>query len=48
MSEKKIEIELTEEQKEQIREETGEDADAVELSVEELEDRVSPRAFTLQ
>lgn len=40
--EKQIRIDLTEEQKQQIREETGEEADAVELTVEQLEDRVSP------
>lgn len=37
-----IRIELTEEQKKQIREQTGQDAKAIELSVEELEERVSP------
>lgn len=39
----KIRIELTEEQKRKIREATGKDAAAIELSAEELEDRVSPR-----
>ena len=39
----KIRIELTEEQKAQIREATGKEASAVELTAEELEDRVSPR-----
>lgn len=45
MAEKKqpIRIELTEEQKQQIREATGKDAKAIELSAEELEERVSPR-----
>ncbi len=43
MSEKKpIRIELTEEQKQQIREATGKEASAVEFTAEELEDRVSP------
>lgn len=37
-----IRIELTEEQKKQIREETGKDAQAIELTAQELEDRVSP------
>jgi hypothetical protein len=39
----KIRIELTDEQKNQIREATGKDASAIELTAEELEDRVSPR-----
>jgi hypothetical protein len=36
-------IELTPEQKTQIRNATGKDAEAVELSVEELEERIAPR-----
>ena len=39
----KIRIELTEEQKAKIREATGKEASAVELTAEELEDRVSPK-----
>ena len=39
----KIRIELTEEQKSKIREATGREASAIELTAEELEDRVSPR-----
>jgi hypothetical protein len=35
-------IELTAEQKANIRSATGKDADAVELSVEELEERIAP------
>jgi len=42
MEKKPIRIELTEEQKQQIREATGKDATAVELTAEELESRVSP------
>jgi hypothetical protein len=41
-------IELTPEQKNQVRQATGKDAEAVELSVEELEERIAPakaRAF---
>jgi hypothetical protein len=38
----KIRIELTDEQKAQIREATGKEASAIELTEEELEDRVSP------
>ena len=33
---------LTTEQKEQIRKETGKDAEVLELSVEELEERIAP------
>jgi hypothetical protein len=36
-------IELTPEQKAKIRNATGKDAEAVELSVEELEERIAPR-----
>ncbi len=41
-----VRIELTEDQKRQIREATGKDARAIELTVEELEERVSPGRFT--
>ncbi len=37
-----IRIELTDAQKDQVRKATGKDAEAVELSVEELEDRIAP------
>ena len=37
-----VRIKLTPEQKEQIRSATGRDAEAVELSVEELEERIAP------
>ena len=33
---------LTPEQKEQVRQTTGKDAEAIELSVEELEERIAP------
>ena len=39
-----VRIELTPEQKAKIRNATGKDAEAVELSVEELEERIAPRA----
>ena len=39
---KRIRIELTEEQKSQIKNETGKDARAIELTAEELEERVAP------
>jgi hypothetical protein len=35
-------IQLTPEQKAQIKDATGKDAEAVELSVEELEERIAP------
>jgi uncharacterized small protein (DUF1192 family) len=37
-----VRINLTEDQKAQIRNRTGKDAEAVELSVDELEDRIAP------
>lgn len=37
-----LRITLTPEQKEQIRKATGKDAEAVELSIEELEERIAP------
>ena len=37
-----IRIELTPEQKAKIRNATGKDAEVVELSVEELEERIAP------
>jgi hypothetical protein len=43
----KIRIELTEEQKNKIRQATGQEASAIELTAEELEDRVSPRRKTV-
>lgn len=42
MSKDQIRIELTPEQKSQVLKATGKDAEAVELSVEELEDRIAP------
>jgi hypothetical protein len=39
-------IELTPEQKNQVRHATGKDAEAVELSVEELEERIAPMKLT--
>jgi uncharacterized small protein (DUF1192 family) len=35
-------IRLTPEQQDQVRRVTGKDADAIELSVEELEERIAP------
>ncbi|HET7241119.1 MAG TPA: hypothetical protein VFI77_08160 [Gemmatimonadales bacterium] len=45
MSESKspFRIELTPEQKAKVRNATGKDAEAVELSVEELEERIAPK-----
>ena len=45
MAEKKkdtVRLELTDEQKAKIRETTGKDASAIELSAEELEERIAP------
>lgn len=41
-----IRIELTKEQQNAIREATGKDAEALELTAEELEDRIAPRKAT--
>jgi hypothetical protein len=38
-----VRITLTEEQKAQVRAETGKEAEAVELSAKELEERIAPR-----
>jgi SNF2 family DNA or RNA helicase len=40
-----VRIELTPEQKELVKKQTGKNADAVELSVRELEERIAPVAF---
>ena len=37
-----VQIKLNEEQKEQVRRETGKEAEALELSVQELEERIAP------
>ena len=37
-----IQFKLNEEQKEQVRQATGKQADALELSVQELEERIAP------
>ncbi len=42
MEKQPIRIELTEDQKKQVREATGKDAVAIELTAKELEERVSP------
>jgi uncharacterized small protein (DUF1192 family) len=42
-NEKKIvRIDLTDEQKAKVKEQTGKNAEAVELSVQELEERIAP------
>jgi SNF2 family DNA or RNA helicase len=38
-----VRIELTPEQKELVKQETGKEGDAVELTVKELEERIAPR-----
>jgi hypothetical protein len=40
-----VRIELTEEQKQQLQETTGQDASAIEFSVQELEERIAPMKF---
>jgi hypothetical protein len=42
-----VRIDLTEEQKQKIREQTGKDAAAIEFTVEELEERIAPTSFDL-
>jgi hypothetical protein len=42
-----VRIELTEEQKKQIRQATGKEASAVEFKVDELEDRIAPAVFLM-
>jgi hypothetical protein len=42
---KNVRIELTEEQKKALQEKTGQDANAIEFSVEELEQRIAPRGL---
>ena len=37
-----VRINLTDEQKKMVRDATGKDAEAIELSVEELEERIAP------
>lgn len=39
---KQVRIELTEEQKQKIRQATGKDASAIEFTAEELEERIAP------
>ena len=40
-----VRLELTPEQKQLIKKQTGKDAEAVELSVQELEERIAPYGF---
>ena len=42
-----VRIELTPEQKQIVKDQTGKDGDAVELTVKELEERIAPR-YALQ
>lgn len=45
MSENRIRIELTKEQQNQLKDASGQQVDAVDLSVDELEQRIAPVAF---
>ncbi len=40
-----VRIELTEEQKQKIRQQTGKDAAALEFTADELEERIAPRVL---
>ena len=40
-----VRIELTPEQKELVKQETGQEGEAVELTVKELEERIAPRVM---
>ena len=41
----RIRIELTDDQRKQIKEQSGEDVKALELTAKELEERVAPKRF---
>lgn len=43
--EPRVRIELTPEQKKQIKEASGEDVNAIEFTAQELEDRIAPLTF---
>jgi hypothetical protein len=47
-SKEQVRIQLTPEQKAQVRTATGKEAEAVELSVEELEERIAPSALSIK
>ena len=42
-----VRIDLTPEQKQLIKQETGKEGEAVELTVKELEERIAPRVVNL-
>ena len=42
-----VRIDLTDAQKDQIKEKTGKSVDSVELTVEELEERIAPHGFDM-
>lgn len=42
-NEKPVRLELTDAQKAQVKAATGKDASAIELNVQELEERIAPR-----
>ena len=41
-----VRLDLTPTQKETVKQQTGKEADAIELSVQELEERIAPRYHT--
>ena len=40
-----IRIDLSQPQREKVKEQTGKDAEAIELTVSELEERIAPRMY---
>ena len=47
MSDEIIRFDLTESQKAQVKQAIGKDADSIELEVQELEQRIAPRMYSL-
>ncbi len=45
-SNRQVRIRLTQEQQAMVREATGKDAEAIELSTQELEERIAPTTFS--
>jgi hypothetical protein len=47
-SKKRISIKLSDEQRAQVKAATGKDAEALELGIEELEERIAPLSYTVK
>ncbi|WP_309671707.1 hypothetical protein [Gemmatimonas sp.] len=43
-----VRIDLTDTQKEQVKQVTGKDADSIELNTQELEERIAPRPMIIR